>query len=61
MKNVIYFILKPLFALEKRLDKKAWLTKKFMTSQAEQQIVTINIFPNISKSEDNQTIKLGQS
>ena len=74
MKNVTYFILKPLFALEiftfyswlvgyveKRLDKKAWLTTKFMTSQTEQQIVTINILPNISKGEDNQTIKFGQS
>ena len=74
MKNVTYFILKPLFALEiftfyswlvgyveKRLDKKAWLTTNFMTSQTEQQIVTINILPNFSKGEDNQTIKFGQS
>ena len=31
-----------------------------MTSRAGQQLITIQIFPNISKSKDNQTIKFGQ-
>ena len=33
---------------------------KFMMSQAGTQTFTINILPDISKSEDNQTIKFGQ-
>ena len=33
---------------------------KFMMSQAGTQTFIINIFPDISKSEDNQTIKFGQ-
>ena len=31
-----------------------------MTSQAGQQIITIRILPNISRSEGNQTMKFGQ-
>lgn len=31
-----------------------------MTSQTEQQTVTINIFPDISKSKGNQTMSFGQ-
>ena len=31
-----------------------------MTSQTGQQISTINILPNTSRSKDNQTIKFGQ-
>ena len=31
-----------------------------MTSQAGQQIITIHILPNISRSEGNQTMKFGQ-
>ena len=30
-----------------------------MTSQTRQQIITIDILPNISKSNDNQVMKLG--
>ena len=30
-----------------------------MTSQTGQQIITIDILPNILKSKDNQTMKLG--
>ena len=33
---------------------------KFMTSQTRQQIITIHILPNISRSKDNQTMKFGQ-
>ena len=31
-----------------------------MTSQTGQQIITIHILPNISKSKDNQAIKFGE-
>ena len=31
-----------------------------MTSQTGQQIITIHILPNISRSTDNQTMKFGQ-
>ena len=31
-----------------------------MTSQTGQQIIQINILPNISRSKDNQTMKSGQ-
>ena len=31
-----------------------------MTSQTEQEIITIHILPNISKSKGNKTIKFGQ-
>ena len=31
-----------------------------MTSQAGQQIITIHILPNISRTEGNQTMKFGQ-
>ena len=39
--------------------KKFWLISKTMTSQTRQQIITIDILPNISKSNDNQVMKLG--
>ena len=31
-----------------------------MASQARQQIITIHIFPNISRSKGNQIVKFGQ-
>ena len=31
-----------------------------MTSQTGQQIITIHILPNISRTKDNQEMKLGQ-
>ena len=37
--------------------RKSWLVSKFMTSQTKQQVITINIFPNISRSKGNQTMK----
>ena len=36
------------------------LISKIMTSQPGQQTVAIHIFPNISQSQNNQTMKLGQ-
>ena len=38
--------------------RKLWLVSKFMTSQTKQ-VITINIFPNISRSKGNQTMKFG--
>ena len=73
MKNGFYFMVKALFVLEiltflsrlygyveKRLYKKAKLITKFMTQQNGQQIITIHILPNISRSNGNQTMKFGQ-
>ena len=73
MKNAFYFMLKALFVLEilaflswlfgyagKRLDKKAKVNSKFMTSQTGQQIITIHILPNISRSKGNQGIIFGK-
>ena len=37
--------------------RKLWLVSKFMTSQTKQQVITINIFANISRSKGNQTMK----
>ena len=42
------------------LIKKIWLISKFMTSQTEQQIITIHILFNISRGKGNQTMKFGQ-
>ena len=36
------------------------LNSKFMTSQTGQQITTIHVLPNISRSKNNQTMKFGQ-
>ena len=66
-KNAFYFMLKALFVLEiftvlSRLfgyvEKRLWLISKFITSQTEQQITTIRILPNISKSKGNQKMKI---
>ena len=38
--------------------RKLWLVSKFMTSQTKQ-VITISIFPNISRSKGNQTMKFG--
>ena len=42
------------------LIKKIWLISKFMTSQTEQQIITIHMLFNISRCKGNQTMKFGQ-
>ena len=73
MKNAFYFMLQALFVLktftflfwlfdyvEKRLDKKGKFNSNFITSQTEQQIITIYILPNIWRTKDNQTMKFGQ-
>ena len=36
------------------------LISKFMTSQHGKQVIAIHIFPNISRSKYNQTMKFGQ-
>ena len=72
IKNALYFMRTALFALgvftflsclfgyvEKRLEKKLRLISQFMTSLTGQQIIKIHIFPNISTSKDNQTMKVG--
>ena len=46
--------------LWKRLIKKLRLISKFMMSHATQNIITIHILPNISRSNDNQAMKFGQ-
>ena len=46
--------------VEKRIDKKLRSISKLMTSQTGQQINTIHILPNISRSESNQPVKFGQ-
>ena len=71
IENAFYFMLKALYVLgvftflswhlgyvEKQLDKK--INSKFMTSQTGQQIITMHIICNISRSKDNQTMKFGQ-
>ena len=69
MKNAFYFMLKALFVLEiftffllyrNGLIGKLWLISQFMTSQTGQQIITIHIFPNISRSEGNQAMNYGE-
>ena len=42
------------------LIRKIRLIFKIMTSQPGQQTIAIHIFPNISRSKDNQTMKFGQ-
>ena len=42
------------------IDKKARLIFKSMMSQTGQQIITMHILPNISRSKGNQSIKFGQ-
>ena len=64
MKNTFYFISKAHvnFCLEFLviLIRKIWLISKFMSSQPEKQTTTIHIFPNISRSNDNQRMKFDQ-
>ena len=71
--NTFYFMLKTVLFLtiftllswlfgcvEIRLDKKAKINFKIMTSETEQQIITIHTLPNISRTKGNQSIKFGQ-
>ena len=72
MKNAFYSVLKALVLevfkflswlfgyVENSLLRKLWLISKFMTSQTGQQIITMHISPNISRSKGNQTMEFGQ-
>ena len=42
------------------LIKRLGLVSKFMKPETEQQIVTIQVLSNISRSKDTQTMKIGQ-
>ena len=39
--------------------RKLKIISKFMTSQPEKQTIAIHVWPNISRSKGNQTMKLG--
>ena len=41
------------------LIRKLWLVSKFVKSQAGQQMITIHILPNISRSKGSQAMKFG--
>ena len=45
---------------ENGLIRNLRLISKFMTSQVRQKIITIHTLPNISRSESNWAMKLGQ-
>ena len=73
VKNAFYFILKLLsfsrylsfchdfWSCRKNgLIRKIMLTSKFMTSEPGQEAIEIYILPSISRSKDNQTMKLGR-
>ena len=42
------------------LIRRIRLTSKFLTSQPGEQTITTHMLPNISRSKDNETMKLGQ-
>ena len=42
------------------LIRKIRLISKFMTLQPEKQTIAIHILPYISRSKDNETVKLGE-
>ena len=44
----------------KGLIRKILLISKFMVSQPGKQTIAMHMFPNISRSKDNQTNKFGQ-
>ena len=69
MINPFYFTLKALFVLKYlifylgffgHVERKRRLILKFMTSQPGKQTIAIHIQHYISRSKDNQTVKLGQ-
>ena len=55
----IYIFALTFWLNKKRLDKKAKVNLKNMTSQTWQRIITIQILPNISRSDGNQTMTFG--
>ena len=44
----------------KRLDKRAKVISRFVTSRTGKQTIVINILPDISKNKSNQTKKFGR-
>ena len=62
MKNAFYFILKAIFVfkISKILSWKIRLTSEFMMSRSDLQTIATHILLNISRSKDNQTMKLSQ-
>ena len=52
------FCLDVLVMYKNGLIRKITLFSKFMTSQPGKQTIAIHILPNISRSKDNQTMKL---
>ena len=67
IKYVFHFMLKALFALKKFIVAsyffvyvKKRIVKKSATSQPGLWIITIHILPNISRSKNNQTRKIGK-
>ena len=64
MKNALNFMLlvSKLFLVmpENSLIRKLSLVSRFMMSQTGQQIITIHMFPNISRGKGNQSMKIGQ-
>ena len=46
--------------VEKQLNEKDDVISKFMTSTTQQNLIAIYIFPNISRSKENQKTKFGQ-
>ena len=56
----IFKCLHLLVMYKKGLIGKLRLNSKFMTSQPVKQTIAIDIFPNILRSKDDQTMKFGQ-
>ena len=54
------FCLDLLVMYQSDLIKKIRLILNFLTSRPGSQAIVMHIFPNISRSEDNETIKFGQ-
>ena len=55
----IYIFILTLSYVGKLLIRKLMLISKFMASETGQQIIAINILPNIWRRKDNQAMKFG--
>ena len=58
--NIDFFVLNLRWSRKTGLIRKIRVMSKCMMWQPGEQAITINIFPNISLSKSNKTIKLGQ-
>ena len=56
----LHFCLDTLVMQKNGFIRKPWSSSKFITSQTGQQIITVHILSNISRSKDNQRMKFGQ-